>query len=159
MTYEVGDKVVHWTYGVGAVIAIEEIRLAENTRWYYVIDVKNLKLWVPVDEAGKGSLRFPMEKTQFRNLLGSLRTSGQPLPDRPYQRKQALRERMQNRTLDALCLVIRDLIDRSRHHKLSVDDSAVLMAAEDYLLDEWVIVLGMERSHALRDLETLLHQD
>lgn len=155
MNYKIGDTVVHWTYGVGSVIAIEYVQLAGNVQRYYVVEVELLKLWVPIDDAAKGSLRFPLESKQFRGLLDILRTPGQPLPDRYFQRKTALRERMQKRTPEALCQVIRDLRDRSRHHHLSSEDSSVLLSAEEYLLDEWVISLGTERSKALRELEVI----
>lgn len=156
MHYKIGDTVVHWTYGVGSVLAIEEIHLAGEVQWYYVIEVNTLKLWVPVDEALKGSLRLPMESSQFMLLLNILRLPGQPLPDRYYQRKVALRNRMQKRTLAELCHVIRDLTDRSRHHSLSAEDASVLFSAQESLLDEWVISLGTERSKALQEMEMLL---
>lgn len=155
MNYKIGDTVVHWTYGVGSVIAVEKVQLAETVQWYYVVEVDILKLWVPVDDASKGSLRSPMESTQFRDLLGILRTPGQPLPNRYMQRKIALRERMQKRTPEALFQVIRDLRERSNHHNLTIEDSAVLLSAEEFLLDEWVISLGTERSKALQDLEVI----
>lgn len=156
MDYKIGDTVVHWTHGIGSVVAIEEIHMAGITKWYYVIDVATMKLWVPVDEAANGSLRLPLESTQFKSLLDILRTPGQPLPNRYFQRKLALRERMQERNLEALCQVIRDLTDRARHHALSPQDSTVLLTAEEHLLDEWVIALGTERSTALHELEVLL---
>lgn len=156
MFYKIGDIVVHWTYGVGSVIAIEDIQLAGVSRSYYVIEIASLKLWVPVDEAMNGSLRHPMEGNQFKHLFEILRMPGQVLPDRYFQRKIALRNRMQKRTLEGLCHVIRDLTDRSRNHSLSSEDASVLFSAQESLLDEWVISLGTERSKALMEMEVLL---
>lgn len=156
MNYKVGDTVVHWTYGVGSVVDIEEIHLAGTAKWYYVIDVESLKVWVPVDDAMKGSLRLPMNRNQFRHLLEILSKPGEPLPDRYFQRKIALRNRMEKRPVDGLCRVIRDLTDRSRNHSLSSEDSSVLFSAQELLLDEWVISLGTERSKALHEMEILL---
>lgn len=157
MDYKVGDTVVHWTYGVGSVAAIEEIQMAGMNRWYYVIEIKTLKLWVAVEDASSGSLRFPVDSTQFRNLFEILQTPSQePLSDRYFQRKTDLHNRMQKRTLEGLCHVIRDLKDRSRAHSLSWEDAAVLNSAQESLLDEWVISLGTERSKAFREMEVLL---
>ena len=155
MNYKIGDIVVHWTRGVGSVIAIEKIQLAGITKWYYVVKFEIFELWVPIDDAAKGSLRSPMETMQFRRLLNILRTPGQPLPDRYFERKVALRERMQKRTPEGLCQVIRDLRDRARYHQLTSEDSSTLSSAEEYLLDEWVISLDTERSKALRELEVI----
>ena len=156
MIYKVGDTIIHWTHGLGTVIAVEEMELAGTKKWYYVIEVDLLKLWVPIEEASKGAIRFPMEPVQLKDLLEILREPGRPLPDHYFQRKMALRERMQKRTLEELCHVIRDLKDRSAHHPLNADDSSILFSAEEYLLDEWVISIGTERSTAQRELESML---
>ena len=156
MNYEIGDTVVHWTHGMGKVIAIDEMDLAGKTQQYYVVEVDVLKLWVSFDDAQGGSIRFPTESVHFTQLLDILRMPGQRLPDSQYQRRIELRERMQKRTLEDLFHVIRDLKDRSRHHPLNPNDSATLFRAEEQLLDEWVLVLGTERSCALHELEGLL---
>ena len=159
MNYKIGDTVVHWTHGIGSVIAIEEVQLAGTAQWCYVVEVGILKLWVAVDDACKGSIRFPMERSQFQGMLAILRQPGQPLPERYTQRKMALRARMQKRTLAELCQVIRDLTERSRHHTLTADDASDLSSAEEHLLDEWVISLSTERAEAQRELEMLLQYD
>lgn len=159
MDYEIGDAVVHWTHGLGTVIAIDEIHLAGITQQYYVVEIEPLKLWVPVAEAHEGSLRFPTESTQFKRFFDILRTPGESLPANHYQRKLLLRERMQKRSLKGLCHVIRDLTDRSRHHPLNQNDASVLFRAEEHLLDEWALSLGVERSNALRELEVMLRTD
>lgn len=159
MNFEVGDTVVHWTHGLGTVIAIDEMHLAAITQQYYVVEIELLKLWVPIAEAQEGSLRFPTESAQFKKLFDILRMPGKSLPNNQYQRKLNLRERMQKRSLEGLCHVIRDLTDRSRYHPLNQNDASVLFRAEEHLLDEWALSLGVERSNALRELEVLLRGD
>jgi CarD family transcriptional regulator len=159
MKYKIGDTIVHWTYGLGTVIAIDQKDIAGVTQEYYVVDVEPLKIWVPVDEANVSSLRFPTESIQFKALFDILKSPGEILPDHQFQRKNELRERMQKRTLGALCHVIRDLTDRSRQHPLNQNDSSVLSRAEEHLIDEWVLSLGAERSNALSELEVLLRGD
>ena len=159
MNYAIGDTVVHWTHGLGTVIAIDEMDLAGVTQQYYVVEVKEIKVWVPVSEADEGSIRFLTESIQFKGLLGIMRVLGAALPENQYQRKLELRDRMQKRTLEDLCHVIRDLTDRSHQHTLNQNDSAVLARAEEHLLDEWVLSLGAERSNALQELEGMLQMD
>jgi CarD family transcriptional regulator len=156
VNFEVGDTVVHWTHGIGTVISIDEIDLAGEKQQYYVVEVGLIKVWVPVAEAEKGSLRFPMESTHFTDFFEILGRPGESLPDNQYLRRLSLRERMQKRTLEGLCHIIRDLADRSRDHSLTQYDASVLYSAEEHLLDEWALSLGVERANALSELEALL---
>ncbi len=154
MNYQIGDTVVHWTHGLGKITAIEERQLAGEKQQYYVVEVKQYKLWVPVSEALDGSIRYPTEISQFTELFNILRARGTELPENQYQRKLVLRERMQKRTLGDICSVIRDLKERSWQHTLNQNDLAVLMRSEEYLLDEWVFSKGVEYEDAKQELET-----
>lgn len=157
--YKVGDTIVHWTHGLGTVVGIDDIYLDGKTQRYYVVEVAQFKLWVPVEEANEGSLRFPVDAAQFKVVLDILRSPGEQLPSNPYQRKIELRNRMQKRTLEGLCRVICDLTDLSSYHNLNQNDASVLFRAEESLLDEWVVSLGVDRPDALHELERLLRED
>jgi RNA polymerase-interacting CarD/CdnL/TRCF family regulator len=159
MNFQVGDTVVHWTHGIGRVIAIDEIQLAETTQRYYVVEIELLKLWVPIKDPDEGSIRFPADRGRFESLFDILRQPGEPLPDNPYLRKNAIRERMQKRAPEGLCHLIRDLSDRMSLHPLNPDDSASLMRARKHLVDEWIFSLGIEREAANRELDDLLKVD
>ena len=159
MRYAIGDRVVHWTHGLGTVVAIDEMDLAGATKPYYVVAVEQLKLWIPLDEAHSGSIRPPVESSQFEKLFDILRTPGLPLPDQYNHRKTALRARMQKRTLEDLCHVIRDLSDRSCRHQFNEFDADIMFRAQEHLLDEWVISLSTDRSGALEMLEALLKEN
>ena len=156
MNYEIGDKVVHWTHGTGRIVAIDEKDIAGTTHQYYVVDTGNLTLWVLIDATGETSIRPPTESFEFKALVNSLRSPGNTLPDRHFERKNQLEERMRKRKLVDVCGVIRDLTARSRLHNLNYNDRSVLRQAEECLLDEWEISLGSTRSSALHDLGVLL---
>ena len=51
------------------------------------------------------------------------------------------------------------MTDRSRTRTLNQNDAAVLYRAEEHLLDEWVLSLGIDRSSALVELEGMLGRD
>jgi len=156
--YHIGDTIVHWNYGFGTILAIEEKEFDGVTQQYYVVQVERLQLWVPVDEPGVSSIRLPTERFEFKALFDILRTPGEPLPDHQYQRRLELQERMQKKNLSDLCHLIRDLADRSRQHTPNQNDVSVLSRAEELLLDEWVRSMGIERPFASEELEVLLQE-
>jgi RNA polymerase-interacting CarD/CdnL/TRCF family regulator len=159
MNYQVGDTVVHWTHGLGRVIAIDEIHLAGITQQYYVVEIEPIKLFVPIKDPDEGSIRFPLDRKHFEGLFAILRQPGEPLPDNPYLRKNAIKERMHKRTPESLCHLIRDLSDRASRHPLNPDDSSSLIRARKHLVDEWIYSLGIERETALSELDGLLKGD
>lgn len=157
--FQIGDVIVHWTYGLGTVVGIDQKDIGGIAQQFYIVEVGLLKIWVPVELAEVSAIRFPTESSQFKANLDILRTLGEQLPEHQFKRKIELRDRMQQRTLVDLCHVIRDLTDRSHQHSLNQNDSSVLFRAEEHLLDEWVISLGAERSDALGELKEYLRGD
>ena len=45
MRYQVGDKVIHWAYGIGTITGLDEKYLAGKTRSYYVVELSNSTIW------------------------------------------------------------------------------------------------------------------
>lgn len=154
--YHIGDTIIHWNYGPGTIVAIEEKENAGVIQQYYVVEVETLQVWVPVEEVNVSSIRFPTKSVQFEALFDILRTPGEPLSDHQYQRKLELQERMQKKTLTDLCHLIRDLADRSRQYPLNQNDTVILSRAEELLVDEWVRSLCVERTTAINELDVLL---
>lgn len=158
MNYQIGDQVVHSTYGPGKITAIDEKCLGGQTHQYYVVDTGQLTLWVRMDPVGEDSIRPPIRSFEFKELFNILRSPAEGLSDQHDERKNQLNERMNRRNLANICSVIRDLTIRSQGHNLNYNDRAVLKHAEDYLLDEWVLSLGTARQTASRELEGMLKE-
>lgn len=156
MYLEIGDSVIHWSFGPGTVIAIEEKLMAGAARQYYVLDLLNFKIWVPVEEAIGGSLRSLADSSQFNRLFDILRIPGQTMSDSNTERRNVLTQRMYKSTLEELCRIIRELTDRSRQKKLTESDKTVLSNAKRRLLDEWVLTFKINRKEAQDSMDTML---
>lgn len=159
MNYQIGDKIIHLTFGPGKIIAVDEKCLAGQTCRYYVIDTGQLTIWVLINDMGENSIRPLAGSFEFKKLFNILRSPGEGLPEYHRDRKNQLIERMHKRILVNLCFVIRDLTARSKLHNLNYNDRSILKLAEEYLVDEWELSLGTARSSAFRELEVLLRGD
>ena len=154
--YQVGDLVIHWTYGPGTIIELDEKELDGHTNQYYVVRTQNLTLWVPVSEVGNKCLRLPTPAEDFKRLFKILASGGEPLsPDR-LERKLQLTERMKSGSLEEVCTVVRDLFSQKRSSKMNENDNATLERARNFLLSEWTISLNVPLQQAHRELESLL---
>ena len=156
MDFQVGDKVVHWAYGPGEIINLEEKVLSGHTSLYYVVQVNDLTLWVPSDEKGKRSMRLPTPASEFENLFILLRSPGDPLPNDRLERKLELTERMKDGTLESICRVIRDLHFFRQTQKFNESDTSTLERAQKFLLSEWRISLAIPAAQAEKELKRLL---
>ena len=159
MNYQVGDQVVHWLYGLGKITSIDEKSLAGQTRLYYVVEIDQLTIWVPVVETGQSCLRPPTPSSEFKLLLSLLSSPGEKLLDHQIERRNELAQRMQRRTLRDICHVICDLNSRSQVQKLNRNDIAVLKRAKEFLLVEWELSLGTSHTSAQRELDMLLRDN
>lgn len=156
--YQVGDIVVHWTYGSGKIVAVDDKGLPGQPCSYYVIEGKGQTLWVPVEENGSSSLHRPTSRADFKLLTNILRSQGEKMSNNPYRRRDQLDERVHKASPKEVCLVIRDLTYRSHSRKLSSNDIRFLNHAKSDLLDEWERSLGTPREQARNQMEGILRE-
>lgn len=154
--FQVGDQVIHSTYGPGRIVRVEEKQIASETAQYYRVKLKDLTIWVPLNEADKQRLRNPTPANKFRKLVKILRDPGEPLSDDRLQRKAQLIGRLQDGDIESTCKVIRDLACYGRQKKLSESDTAIMERAQKFLLDEWVISLDTTIADAQQVMGNLL---
>ena len=158
MDFQIGDRVVHWSYGPGEIIQVDEKELSGRKSLYYVVQIKDLTLWVPVDAADTASLRYPTPASDFDTLFAIMSSPGEPLSENRLERKARLCEMMRDGKLESICRVIRDLAYFNRTKKLSESDQSILERAQSFLLNEWEISLSVSYIQAERDLKHLLQE-
>src|SRR5690349_23131983 len=109
MNFYKGDMVMHWTYGIGQIVNLEERAIGGSKTIYYVVQVKDMTVWVPADSKVEGRLRPPTPKFRFQRLLAILTEPSESLPQDRLERKTRLLEMLQDGRPESLCQVIRDL--------------------------------------------------
>ena len=159
MSFQVGDRVIHWMYGLGEIIQLDEKVLSGHTSKYYVVQIRDLTLWVPLNETGEHCLRLPTPARDFKKLFRILASPGEPLsPDR-FARKTQLTELLRDGTLKSMCRVVRDLVYYKRTKKINENDNSILAHARNFLLNEWSVALSVPVQQAEFELRDLLKMD
>lgn len=156
ISFQVGDQVVHAAYGPGVIIEVDEKKLAGRSKLYYVVEVHDLTLWVPVDQVGDRNLRRLTPAGEFKRLFTILSSQGDALPPDRHERKLHLLERLKDRNLESVCLVIRDLTLHRNTSRMNDTDNAILERSREALLLEWSNVLSIPMMQAERELRQLL---
>jgi RNA polymerase-interacting CarD/CdnL/TRCF family regulator len=155
MTFQIGDKVIHWTYGLGEIIGIEEKVITDQPVSCYVVRLADMMIWIPIDDIQQHSLRLPTPPEEFEKIYTILTSPGEKLQDDRIQRKNQLMAQMKDGQLASICQVIRDLTSLKRSAKLSDQEKSILDRAVKSLLTEWSYSQGMsfyQAQEAMADL-------
>jgi RNA polymerase-interacting CarD/CdnL/TRCF family regulator len=159
ISFQVGDQVIHWSYGPGKILQLDEKELSGTIRQYYVVQIRDLTLWVPVDEPSRRCLRLPTPAREFKHLYKVLAGAPESLSGDRFERKVQLTERLKDGALESVCQVVRDLTYHKRSKKMNDHDNDVLNRARNFLLSEWSVSLSIPVEQAEEELKRLLGED
>ena len=156
MGFHVGDKVIHWTYGLGEVVLIEDKIVHGHLTSCYVVQISDLTIWVPINGQTQSSLRLPTPPEDFDKLFTILTSPGETLLDDRMLRKNQLVEQLRDGQLASICRVVRDLTHFQRKTKLNDQERSILDRAIKSLLAEWTYSLRTTFSQAHQAMEGML---
>ncbi|MBP1693176.1 MAG: carD [Chloroflexi bacterium] len=156
MSFHIGDKVIHWSYGIGEIVGIEEKALGGRPTNCYVFQTLDMTMWIPIDDLSQSSLRIPTQPEEFETLFAILSSPGETLPADRMLRKDQIRAQMKVGQLASICRVIRDLEYFKSSSKLNDQESSLLEQAKRSLLTEWAYSLGVTPVQAQQALIKLL---
>jgi RNA polymerase-interacting CarD/CdnL/TRCF family regulator len=156
MDFHAGDPVMHWTYGLGTVLRLEERILSGKKTMYYAVQIGAITVWVPADDKLETRLRVPTLAAKFMHVLKILSGPGETLPVDRQERKLLLLEWLNNGSTESLCRVIRSLSTHRNIHPLNESDQALLKRTQNVLLGEWGFALSITPFQAEIELNRLL---
>jgi RNA polymerase-interacting CarD/CdnL/TRCF family regulator len=148
MGFYIGDKVIHWTYGLGEIHG-------QPTNCY-VVRTSDLLIWIPIDDLQQQSLRVPTPPEDFDRLFAILTSPSDPLLEDRVLRKNQLMAQLKDGQLASICRVVRDLTHFRRSTKLNDQERSILERAIKSLLAEWTYSLGTPLNQAHQTMESLL---
>lgn len=147
---------MHWTYGLGTVVRLENRELLGHKTLYYAVQVGDMTVWVPNDDQLGTRLRRPSTKGQLPRLRTLLGKPGVTLPQDRHERKTMLLEMLKDGRAESLCKVIRSLVVYAKNHPLNDNDQALLKRAQTALLAEWSHALSVTPAQAEMQLHRLI---
>jgi RNA polymerase-interacting CarD/CdnL/TRCF family regulator len=152
MKFHEGDTVMHWTYGLGQIIRLEERNVSGLNALYYAVQIRDMTVWVPSDDELQNRLRAPTSKSGFNELIAILSNPGQSLPDDRKERRAYLLGFLKDGSTQSLCHIIRGLHAYRNIRTLNDSDQSILKQARNSLLGELGFVLSMTPAEAEHEL-------
>ena len=158
MEFRVGEKVFHCNHGLGEIVKFDEKVLDGRKTRCYVVQIRDLTIWVPVESTDRSSLRLLTPRSEFKNLFTILSSEGKQLSGDRNERRMQLHEKMKDGRMESICLVIRDLSLHRRTKRMNDSDVAILTRARNFLLNEWAFSFSVPLAQAERELSKLLKE-
>jgi RNA polymerase-interacting CarD/CdnL/TRCF family regulator len=158
MSFHIGDKVVHSTHGFAEIINIESKVVSGNSSEYYVVQTRNLLIWIPLNSQTRESLRLPTSNSKFINLLDILRSHNLPFPENRNERKSLIHNMLTNGVAESVCGLIRDLSFCRKNNKLNDTETSIYKSAVIKLIDEWQYSMSISQAQAIGELNSLLDE-
>jgi RNA polymerase-interacting CarD/CdnL/TRCF family regulator len=152
-----GDYVVHPTFGVGVVVAIEEMKYTETGQSiFYRADFNQTTVWIPVHGQITQSIRLVTPKAELNRYRKVLKREAQLLADDFRTRQAELDTRINEGTFLSLCEIVRDLTARGWSKSLSSHDLNFLKKALHLLAQEWSISSGVSPEEAAQEIGSFI---
>ena len=157
MQFKAGDTVVHPAHGLGRIARLEQKRLAESEpRWYYVIDLGQGTIWVPVDSHEPIGLRKVTSHDELDQCRHLLKSKPVVLEKDHHRRRLEIGERIKLGSFRIMCEVVRDLTAFGWNRTLSDVDATTLQKVRASVSREWALAANVTADQANREIETLL---
>ena len=157
--FQVGDRIVHPSYGVGTVTEIQERHTLGRGKQYYsieLLDQPQTVVMVPVGAEERMGLRRPVAKDRLGRVWRVLRGDPNKLPKNHDQRCALLDEKLGSGEIVKIAEAVRDLAWRREERRrftirgkrlyergMALLAGEVASVQESDLLDAEILISGM----------------
>jgi len=153
--FEVGDKIFYPMHGAGIIQSREEKEFLGEKHLYFELNMllKDLDIMVPVEKMSALGIRHVVEKDILCDVLARLQEGEADLSVHAGQRQKWNMDKMKSGDLYEISEVIRDLTTISRNKILGTSDKLMLDNAQQIIISEIELVLGMNTEQASERLK------
>ncbi len=157
-TYKKGDWIVHASYGVGQIIAIETKTLGEKETRYFKVEARNSTFFVPVENAENDHIRSVATRAKLRKAMKVLLQPPQDLDPDHNARKRQIAEMASEFSPEGTAELVRDLAARRVQRGLNDNEERTFELAATRLSREWAITEDMDFDEAHEKLAATLDE-
>ena len=136
--FKIGEHVVYPLQGVGIVREIKERQIKDQTRTYYVIyiDVSDMVVNVPVDNAQATGIRHLVSPAEAKAAIESISDKYEPVNVDWKARYQLNMNLIKEGSINSITKVVQGLYHRSKIKELPVQERKLYDNALRLLIDE-----------------------
>jgi CarD family transcriptional regulator len=155
-TFQVDQKVVYPSQGVGIIKSIEQKKFNDAKIPYYVIyiEASDMTIMVPVDKAAELGIRATVSRDEALKALELIGENFDPIPSDWKLRYQMNLDLLKKGSVRDIATIVRSLYHRSKVKELPILERKLYDSAHKLLEDEISISLRKSR----KEVEDLIHE-
>jgi len=155
-TFEVGQKIVYPSQGVGIVRAIEDKPFNDAVVPFYIIyiEASDMTIMAPVEKAPELGIRATVPVEQAMEALTLVGEEFEPNPSDWKLRYQMNMELLKKGSIQDIAKIVRSLYHRSKVKELPILEKKLCDSAQNLLKEELSISLGKSK----KEVEALIHE-
>ena len=136
--FQVDQRVVYPSQGVGVITSIEEKSFKDNIIPYYVIylEVSDMTIMVPIDKAAGLGIRAIVPKDEATKALELISEDYEPIPSDWKLRYQTNMDLLKKGSVMDIATIVRSLYHRSKVKELPIQERKLYDTALKLLEDE-----------------------
>jgi len=157
-TYEVGDWIVHTTYGVGQVKKLEKMPISGSPQMCYHVRTEDGVFWLPIDNADNERVRPIAGPKRIRHALTALRKAPKKMAGNFQTRRKRIREVSLDGSLSTDLILVRDLNAKQFKKGLNTTEQDAFNTIVKRFVQEWSISKGIKIQEAHRKLDQFLRE-
>lgn len=148
--FQIGEKVVYPTHGVGLIEAIEEKEVSGSRQAFYILRIlgNGMTVMVPTVNAKRVGLREVIRRTEVPKVMEVLRRRDLEICPNWNRRFKDNLERIKTGSLYEVALVLRKLVVLQKERNLSFGEKKMLENVRQLLVSEISHAAGMDEGDA-----------
>ena len=158
MNFQIGEKVIHSSFGFAEVVGIENKFISGEKKRFYVVKTKDLLIWVPTSDDSSINIRLPSSKNDLEGCFNILRSEYSPFSSDRKIRKNAILSKAFSGRIKSICEIIRDLSFYRTQKKINDSEKIILEKSILVLINEWGFVFSITTTKARSELIKLLNE-
>ena len=148
--FTVGDKIVYPMHGAGIIEKIEEKKILDETRKYYILQVPcgDMKIMIPVDGSKEIGIRSVVSEEELAGVMATLNGASSEMSSNWNRRYRENMEKLKTGDVIEVAEVVRNLMRTDRQKKLSTGEKKMLTNAKQILSSEIILIRGIDLTEA-----------
>ena len=141
--FSINDWLVHASFGIGQIKAIEEKDISGKNADYYRIQTRDSTFWIPVDRMDSQQMRPISDPLEIEMVIEILLRPPRPLASDRNARNNEIRRVQLENSLQDVARLVRDLRGRFRRRgEWSLEERNAMRALREKLVEEWAFITG-----------------